>query len=40
MASFDAGSADQGALFDPVSGGAFHVESSTLAAEHHALSHR
>lgn len=34
MASFDAGREGQGALFESVSGGAFHVESGTLATDH------
>jgi autotransporter passenger strand-loop-strand repeat protein len=39
MASFNAGSESQGALFESVSGGAFHVDSATLATDHHPSMH-
>jgi hypothetical protein len=39
MASFNAGTASEAALFESVSGGAFHVDSSTLAPDHHPLTH-
>jgi autotransporter passenger strand-loop-strand repeat protein len=39
MASFDEGPDSQGALFESVSGGAFQVESGTLAPDHHPLTH-